>query len=106
MAKNAISVTLDTDNLTWLRARAGSGQARSVSDLLDRIVTDARTRGAGGGVKSVVGTIDVDPADPFLLKADVAIAALFTESLGRPLAVKEKRTTYGVKSRSARHRRG
>jgi hypothetical protein len=94
MAKNAISVTLDTDNLTWLKARAGSGQARSVSDLLDRIITDARTRGTGGGVKSVVGTIDVDPADPLLLKADEAIAALFTESLGRPLVVKEKRATY------------
>ena len=63
MPKSAISVTLDADNLTWLKARAGSGQARSVSDLLDRIVTDARTRGAGGGVKSVVGTIDVDPSD-------------------------------------------
>jgi hypothetical protein len=91
MPKNAISVTLDADNLTWLKARAGSGQARSVSELLDRLVTDARTRGTGGGVKSVVGTIDVDPADPLLLKADDAIAALFTESLGRPTVVKEKR---------------
>ena len=94
MPKNAISVTLDADNLTWLKARAGSGQVRSVSELLDRLVTDARTRGAGGGVKSVVGTIDVDPADPLLMKADDAIAALFTESLGRPTAVKEKRAKY------------
>ncbi len=94
MPKNAISVTLDADNLTWLRARAGAGQARSVSDLLDRIVSDARTRGTGGGVRSVVGTIDVDPSDPLLLKADDAIAALFTESLARPLIVKEKRTAY------------
>ena len=103
MAKNAISVTLDTDNLTWLKARAGSGQARSVSDLLDRIVTDARTRGAGGGVKSVVGTIDVDPADPLLLKADEAIAALFTESLGRPLAT---RAAYRASDRTGPRRTG
>ncbi len=110
MPKSPISVTLDADNLTWLKARAGSGQARSVSDLLDRLVTDARTRGTGGGVKSVVGTIDVDPADPLLLKADEAIAALFTESLGRPIVVKEKRTTYrgagGKGPRRARARRG
>ena len=110
MPKSPISVTLDADNLTWLKARAGSGQARSVSDLLDRLVTDARTRGTGGGVKSVVGTIDVDPADPLLLKADEAIAALFTESLGRPIVVKEKRTTYRVAGRKgprrARARRG
>ena len=106
MAKNAISVTLDADNLMWLRARAGSGQARSVSDLLDRIVTDARTRGAGGGVKSVVGTIDVDPSDPLLLKADEAIAALFTESLGQPLVVKETRGGYGSKRGGSARRRG
>lgn len=105
MPKNAISVTLDADNLTWLKARAGAGEARSVSDLLDRIVTDARTRGTGGGVTSVVGTIDVDPSDPLLLRADDAIAALFTESLGRPLIVK-KRTAYAPAKARAGKRRG
>ncbi len=94
MPKSAISVTLDADNLTWLKARTGAGKARSVSDLLDRIVTDARTRGAGGGVKSVVGTIDVDPSDPLLLKADETIRTLVATSIGRPFAVKETRATY------------
>lgn len=97
MPKNAISVTLDADNLVWLRARAGSGQGRSVSELIDRIVTEARTRGAGGGAKSVVGTIDVDAADPLLLKADEAIGALFGESLGRPMAVPETRAGFASK---------
>lgn len=103
MAKHAISVTLHAENLTWLKARAGSGQARSVSELLDRLVTEARGRRAGGEVKSVVGTIDVDPSDPLLLKADEAIRALLAESLARPVAVKETRAAYG---RRARRRRG
>ena len=100
MPKNAISVTLDADNLTWLKARTGAGKARSVSDLLDRIVTEARTRGAGGGVKSVVGTIDVDPSDPLLLQADDAIHELVAKSLGRPFAVKETRSSYGKRPRT------
>ena len=103
MPKNAISVTLDADNLAWLKARAGAGRARSVSALLDRIVTEARSHSIGSEVKSVVGTIDVDPSDPLLLKADQAIQALFAESFGRPFMVKESRATYG---KSARKRRG
>jgi hypothetical protein len=102
MPKNAISVTLDADNLAWLKARAGSGEARSVSDLLDRIVSEARERRFGTTVKSVVGTIDVDPSDPMLLKADEAIHALFAESLGRPFVVKETRASYGTRGRKRR----
>lgn len=98
MPKNAISVTLDADNLTWLRARAGSGQARSVSDLLDRIVSEARARGTAGGMRSVVGTIDVDARDPLLREADAAIDGLFAASLGRPIAVKERRPSFGKPS--------
>jgi hypothetical protein len=38
----AISVTLDQDNLTWLRGRAGAA-GRSVSEILDRVIQGART---------------------------------------------------------------
>lgn len=102
MPKTAISVTLQTENLTWLRARARSNEARSVSDVLDRLVMAARERG-GADVRSVVGTIDVDPSDPLLLKADDAIRALVANSVGRPFVVKETRPTYGAR---ARRRRG
>jgi hypothetical protein len=102
MAKHAISVTLLTENLTWLKARAGSGQARSVSDMLDRLVTEARTHHTGADVRSVVGTIDVDPSDPLLLKADDAVRALVASSIGRPFAVKETRPTYGKRARRRR----
>ena len=97
MGKQAISVTLQSDNLTWLKARAGSGQARSVSELLDRLISEARARGGAGPVRSVVGTIDVDPSDPLLLEADEAIRGLVTGSLGRPLVVKEARARVGRK---------
>jgi hypothetical protein len=102
MPKRPISVTLEAENLTWLKAHARSGRARSVSDVLDRLVTDARTQGAAADIRSVVGSIDVNPADPLLLKADETIRALFAESLARPLMVKEKRAGYGTRSRARR----
>ncbi len=106
MPKNAISVTLEAGNLTWLRARAGAGEARSVSDLLDRIVSEARARTIRTEVKSVIGTIDVDPSDPLLLKADDAIHVLFAKSLGRPFLVKERGTTYDTRVDRKNPRRG
>jgi hypothetical protein len=89
MAKQAISVTLDADNLTWLKGRAGGAGVRSVSELLDQLVTAARESGAIGPSRSVVGTIDVDANDPLLEGADEAVRGMFERSLGRPLMVKE-----------------
>jgi len=104
MSKRAISVTLESTNLTWLRARAGAVGARSVSELLDKIVADARRATPGGAIRSVVGTIDIDSADPLLTGADDVLHALFDASLGRPMLVKEGRPRYG--SDSKRKRRG
>jgi hypothetical protein len=106
MSKSAISVTLRDENLTWLKGRVRADRARSVSDALDRLVTEARVRRTGTEARSVVGTIDVDPADPLLLGADEAIRALVAESLGRPMIVKETATPYGASSRRKRSRRG
>ena len=106
MGKHAISVTLGADNLTWLKARVGATGARSVSELLDRLVTDARTRGSLGPVRSVVGTIDLDPGDPLLDDADAAVAALFERSIGRPMLVKETATTSYGSRRGSRKRPG
>ena len=104
MSKRAISVTLHTDNLTWLKARAGAVGARSVSDLLDQIVADARRMTPGGAVRSVVGTIDIDSSDPLLTGADDVLRGLFDRSLGRPTLVKEARAPYG--RGTTRKRRG
>jgi hypothetical protein len=94
VGKRAISVTLHTENLTWLRARTAASGARSVSALLDRLVADARGQGTGGQSRSVVGTIDLDPADPLLLEADAAIRTAIETSIGRPLLVNEARARY------------
>ena len=104
MSKHAISVTLDADNVTWLKGRAGAAGS-GVSDLLNRIVTTARTSRHGGPSRSVVGTIDIDPADPELAGADEAVRAVFEQSLRRPLLIREPRPSYAA-GRKTKRRRG
>jgi hypothetical protein len=106
MSKQAISVTLGTENLTWLRGRTGAAGIRSVSELLDRLVTEARQGGRVGPARSVVGTIDVDGSDPLLDHADTAVGALFETSLGRPLLVRERRAGYVTRPRPKKKARG
>lgn len=96
MSKKAVSVTLDSDNLLWLKGRAGATGVRSVSELLDRLVSEARAGGAHHRVRSVVGTIDVDPNDPWLEHADSVVRATFDASLNRPSRVKESSPRYRV----------
>lgn len=105
MGKDAISVTLDADNITWLRGRAMASGARSLSDLLDQIVTAARSARGPVVPRSVVGTIDIDSGDPTLDTADAAVRVLFDASLGRPSMVKEAPPVYGAR-KSAKRRRG
>ena len=105
MSKLPISVTIERDNVAWLKGRAGAAGLRSVSELVDRIVTAARKAGQIGPPRSVVGTVDIDPADPGLDGADAAVGALYETSLGRPLVVRETAPEYGSRSR-AKKRRG
>ena len=105
MGKQAISVTLDADNLVWLKGRVGAAGIRSVSELLDQIVSAARTSGHIGPSRSVVGTIDLDASDPWLEGADDAVRGMFDASLRRPLMVKEASPVYGT-ARRKRARRG
>ena len=102
MSKRAISVTLHSDNLTWLKARAGAVGARSVSDLLDQLVAAARRETPGGSVRSVVGTIDIDASDPLLNGADDVLRTLVDASLKRPTLVKEFRARYGTRVKKGR----
>jgi len=104
MAKQAISITLDSDNITWPKGRAGALGARSVSDLLDQLVSAARDAGTSGPSTSVIGTIDIDASDPSLLHADEAVSMMFATSLRRPMMVKETRAKYAP--RKPRKRRG
>jgi hypothetical protein len=105
MPKRAISVTLDVDNLTWLKARTRAAGVRSVSELLDRLVTEARQAKRVGPSRSVVGTIDIDASDPLLAKADASVRALFETSVSRPILVREGRARYRIRT-TAKKRRG
>jgi hypothetical protein len=95
-------VTLDTANITWLKARARALGTRGVSELLDQLVTEARAKTPGGAIKSVVGTIDLDPTDPMLMSASEAVRSVFETSLARPTMAKERKRPYAA----ARSRRG
>jgi hypothetical protein len=104
MNKEPISITLSADNLVWLRGRVGAAGLRSVSELLDQLVTAARQGKHGGPQRSVVGTVDIDLADPTLDRADAALRRLFEQSLARPLVVHEPTAAYTVRSRNKARR--
>ena len=95
MAKKPVSVTIDSDNLLWLRGRALGGKRRSLSEALDEVVRAARLGGGPGEVRSVVGTIDIAASDPDLTGADAEIAALYDASIARPALVREAKPAYG-----------
>ena len=104
MNRKAVSVTLAPDNLAWLKGRVGAGAGRSVSDVLNQLVINARQAGGVGPSRSVVGTIDIDASDPMLEAADGAVRALFDASVGRPLLLRERPPRYGGRRRPRTHR--
>jgi hypothetical protein len=107
--KQAISVTLGGDNVTWLKGRAGASGVRSVSEFLDQLVTAARQGGRVGPTTSVVGTIDIDSSDPLLEGADAALRSMYEASLGRPLVAREAQGRYAAappRRRPAKKSRG
>ncbi len=100
MPKVAVSVTLDSDNLLWLRARAAQRKRRSLSDAIDEVVTAARTGGQPAGpIRSVVGTVSFSDED--LVAAEAYVRSLFEESLNRPLELHEPRAVYRAAGRKA-----
>jgi hypothetical protein len=91
--RKPISVTIDEENLVWLRGQAAATSRGSVSAVLDRLVRDARLAGRTdpAAVRSVVGTIDLPDDDPDLEKADAYVRRAFDRSLRRPFPVRERR---------------
>jgi hypothetical protein len=87
MPKQPVSVTLDQDNLVWLRGRMVGQKSRSLSEALDDLITMARHSGqTAGEIRSVVATIDIAADDPLLERADRHVRAEFVASLaGRSL---------------------
>lgn len=104
MPKRGISVTLSDDNLLWLKARTQAAKARSLSETLDGLITEARLSGRipDSLLRSVVGTVDVAEDDPNLDQADTYIRDLFSSSAGRPVLARERRTRYSPAPRGRR----
>lgn len=83
MSKRALSVTLEPENILWLRGRARTGGRRSLSETLDRLVTEVRVGGkAPSFVRSVVGHIRIDESKGNLVAASETLRKLFAHSLG------------------------
>jgi hypothetical protein len=107
--RKAISITLKADNLLWLRGQAARSAKGSVSEVLDRLVSDARASGKTdpAAVRSVAGTIDLPEDDSDLAGADAYIRSLFAASTHEPMLVRERppRATPG-KAQPASPKRG
>ena len=90
--RKAISITLSEDNLLWLRGQAARSARGSVSELLDRLVAEARHGGRTdpAAVRSVVGTVDLPDDDPDLAGADGYIRAAFSSSMRQPMVVRKR----------------
>lgn len=102
--RKPVSVTLENDNLLWLRGKARATERGSLSAVLDGIVTEARLKGRTPlEARSVRGTITLDPDDLDLKKADAYVQSLFDDSLARPIYVRERPPT-DPKSRAKRRR--
>jgi hypothetical protein len=93
-------VTLDADNLLWLRGQAGS--TRSVSRIVDELVAEARASGRNTGAEpvSVVGTVDLLDFDP--VAADRELRSFFDAASGGAATVRETQARYGRKQRQAK----
>lgn len=83
MSKKAVSVTLRSDNLLWLKTRVRMKGDRSLSEALDQIITQARAgEGAGGAeARSVIGKARIPSSDKGLAAAGAHVAALFRASV-------------------------
>ena len=89
--KHAISITIARDNLMWLKGQAAARTRGNVSEMINRLIADARQAGQTdpAAIRSVVGTIDL-PDDESLTEADGYVRAMFERSLARPMLVRER----------------
>lgn len=108
MPRKAVSLTLDEQNLLWLRARSKAFGRGNLSETVNALVTEARAGrlGAPMAPRSVVGTIDIVADDPELEQADDAIRELFAASISRPFLVRENAGRRPVPRPARKGKRG
>jgi hypothetical protein len=98
MAKIRVFVTLDENNVRWLRARSATDR-RGLSDTVDALITTVRRNGQPTpSMRSVVGTITRPAADPAdLTGADAAVRAWVSASLARTSTVVTRRSERSMR---------
>lgn len=107
MPKIPLSVTLEENNLLWLKGRVAATKRRSLSEALDELITSARTGGHGAATtRSVVGTIDIAPDDPTLSGADAYVQSMFAASLQRPFLAREATPVFSTPLKPRKKTRG
>jgi hypothetical protein len=91
MNKHALSVTLEPENLLWLKARVRARKLRSISAALDEVLSVARN--ASSPPRSVVGTVQLPHGEAGLERGGRELRALFEASLksGRRAAGQRRR---------------
>lgn len=105
MNKRALSVTLEPENILWLRGRARAEGRRSLSETLDRLVAEVRAGGkAPFRVRSVVGNIRIDESKGDLTAASKVLRELFADSLDDSADLLGVARTRRRRGRSARAR--
>lgn len=99
--KRAISVTIHEDNLLWLKGQAGASDSGSVSEIVDRLIREARAGGLTNvrAVRSVVGSVDLPRDDEDLAEADAYVRSVFDRSLARPIVARERPPARKTKRR-------
>jgi hypothetical protein len=102
--RRAVSVTIEEDNLLWLKTRAAATARGNLSAVLDQLVAEARAQGRLGAaaVASVAGTVDLPEDDPDLEDAAAYVRTLVDRSVARPMLVRER----SPRRRPGRTRRG
>lgn len=85
MSNQSISIRLNPDNLLWLKSKALTSKAESLSDALNTVLNRVRSdpRKTEGSEMLFEAKARISEADPDLREADAAIRELFRGSLER-----------------------
>ncbi len=100
MSKSAISVSLQSDNLVWLRGRALAAGGLSVSATLDRLIQAARGGALDLPSESIAGAVRIAPDDPERLEADAAVRRLVLRTRNRASAGPSRRPAARRRARA------
>ena len=96
MSRKAISITLEEENLLWLRGQARAGGRRSVSQLVDRLVSDARAAGRVLSREQLLDALKGAAYETFDRSIDVHISKLRGKLEADPKAPRLIKTVRGA----------